>query len=267
MLEVFSFGFFQNALIAALLVSIACGLIGSLIMVNRLFSIAGGITHGAFGGIGIAFYFSLPVLLSTTLFTLILALLTAFLTQKYPSRSDNIIAVIWAFGMAFGLILVDLAPGYKSDLMTYLFGSILTVSSEDLWLMGCIDSIFIILIVCCYRQFEAISFDSQFAKLKGIPVNLFYYLLIIMMAFCIVISIRVVGLILIIALLSIPCFIAEYYTKRLGSMMCVSSLLSGIFCLVGLALSYHFNLTSGASIIIVACTGFIIFLMLSKLKH
>lgn len=256
MLELLEHDFFIHALIGAFLVSIACGIMGSLIMVNRLLSMAGGITHAAFGGIGIAFYFGIPILLSTSIFTLILAILVAYLTKKYEKRSDNIIAVIWALGMAVGIILIDLSSGYSSDLMSYLFGSILGISQYDLYLMGIIDFIFLVLIVVFYRQFEAVSFDSQFAKLKGVSTDFFHYLLVIMIAFCIVITIRTVGLILVIALLSIPCFIAEQFTKRLGSMMALSAILSMFFCLVGLLLSYFLNLSSGASIILVASLGF-----------
>lgn len=261
MLELFEFSFFQNALLASLLISIACAIVGCLIMINRLFSMAGGITHGAFGGVGLAFYFSLPVFASTLGFTLFLALIIAFLAKHYPHRSDNFIAVIWAFGMAFGLILIDLSQGYKSDLMAYLFGSILAISSEDLWLMAGVDLAFILLVLCFYRQFVAISFDQEFAQTKGIATNAFYYLLIFMIAFCIVICIRVVGLILIIALLSIPCFIAENFTKKLGSMIGLAFILSLTFCLIGLFASYIFNLSSGASIIMIACLGFVIALM------
>lgn len=267
MFEILHYSFFQNALIAALLVSVACGIIGSLVMINRLFSMAGGITHAAFGGIGIAFYFALPVLLSVGVFTLFLALIVAFLSQKYPHRSDSIIAVIWAFGMAFGLILIDLSAGYQSDVMAYLFGSILALSSEDLWLMFGVDIAFILLVVCFYRQFVAISFDKEFALLRGVNVNFFYYLLIAMIAFCIVICIRAVGLILIIALLSVPCFIAENFAKRLGTMMILSCFLSVIFCLVGLCISYVFNLSGSASIIMVACFGFLCTVFFKMIKY
>lgn len=256
MLELLSFDFFQNALLAAFLVSIACGVIGALIMVNRLFSMAGGITHGAFGGIGIAFYFSLPILLSTSIFTLFLAFLLAFLSKHYEHRSDSIIAVIWAFGMALGVVLIDLSPGYQSDLMAYLFGSILAVSKSDLLLMGCIDSGVVLFLMLFYRQFEALSFDREFSKTKGINTSFFYYLLIAMMSLCIVICIRLVGLILVMALLSIPSFIAENFTKNLGQMMILSTFLSMIFCVLGLVLSSYLNLASGACIIILACVGF-----------
>ncbi|MCX2683773.1 metal ABC transporter permease [Campylobacter sp. MIT 21-1685] len=258
MLELFSLTFFQNAIVAAVLVSIVCGIIGVLIMINRLFSMAGGITHGAFGGIGLAFYFSLPILLSTSIWTLFLAFFLAYLNKYYKNRSDNIIAVIWAFGMAFGIILIDLSPGYNTDLMAYLFGNILAVSANDLWLMGSVDVLVIALIICFYRQFEVLSFDEEFAKVKGIHTTFFHFLLIAMMAFCIVISMRLVGLILIMALLSIPSFIAENLTKKLGSMMTVSAILSAIFCMLGLIVSYSFNLASGACIIAVACLAFVI---------
>lgn len=258
MFDILEFEFFQNAIFASILVSIACGSIGSLIMINRLFSMAGGITHAAFGGIGIAFYFGLPLFFSTSVFTLFIGFLVAFLTQHKPHRSDSIIAVIWAFGMALGLILLDLTPGYKSDIMAYLFGSILAISHADLMIMILLDSTFVFLIFLFYRQFEAISFDKDFAKTKGIATIFFYYLLIAMISFCIVICIKAVGLILVIALLSIPCFIAETFTKKLGSMMILASLLSLFFCLVGLFLSYATNLTSSAMIIIVSCVGFLL---------
>lgn len=261
MVEILTFEFFQNAILASVLVSIACGIIGSLIMINRLFSMAGGITHAAFGGIGIAFYFGLPLFVSTSLFTLFIGFLVAFLTQHKPHRSDSIIAVIWAFGMALGLILLDLTPGYKSDIMAYLFGSILAISKQDLNIMLISDCIFALLILLFYRQFEAISFDRDFAQTKGVATTFFHYLLIAMIAFCIVICIKAVGLILVIALLSIPCFIAETFTKKLGSMMLVASCLSLLFCLVGLTLSYYANLTSSAMIIMVACVGFTLCLL------
>ncbi|MGI0439735.1 metal ABC transporter permease [Helicobacter himalayensis] len=256
MLEILEFSFFQNALLCAVLTSIACGIVGALAMINRLISLAGGITHGAFGGIGVAFYFGLPLLLSVSIWTLLLALFLGFIMQRYPNRSENIIAVIWAFGMAFGLILLDLTPGYKSDIMGYLFGSILAIAPSDLVLLGVCDGVFIVLILCFYRQFEALSFDFEFTKLQGVNARAFYYLFIIMIAFCIVLSIRVVGLILVIALLSIPCFIAENFTKRLGSMIFCSILLSAFFCISGLFVSYFYNLTSGASIIIIASIAF-----------
>lgn len=254
--EILHYTFFQNALAGALLVSLACGVVGSLVMINRLFSMAGGITHAAFGGLGIAFYFGTPILLSLGAWTIAVAVLVAFLSRTYPQRSDSFIAVIWAFGMALGLVLIDMSEGYQGDVMSYLFGSVLSISSEDLWLMLGADVLFIALTTLFYKQFVAISFDSEFAMLKGVAARAFYYVLVLMVSLCIVLCIRVVGLILIIALLSIPCFIAESYTKRLGAMMALSCVLSAIFCILGLILSYVLNLSGSASIILVATLGF-----------
>lgn len=258
MIELLEYNFFQNALISAILVSVSCAIVGVLMMVNRLFSIAGGITHGAFGGIGLAFYFGLPVLLSASIFTLFLALLIAFLSKNFAHRSDSFIAVIWAFGMAFGVVLIDLSDRSGADLMAYLFGSILAVDYADLWLMGALDLVAILLITCFYRQFEALSFDAEFAKTKGINTDFFHYLLIALMAFCIVICIRLVGLVLVLALLSIPSFIAESWTRKLGSMMILAGILSAFFCISGLFLSAYFDLSSGAAIIAIACVGFVL---------
>ena len=264
MLEILEFSFFQNALLAGILASLACGIIGSLMMINRLFSMAGGITHGAFGGIGIAFYFSLPIFLSTSIFTLFIAFLIAYLSKKYKNKDDNIIAVIWAFGMALGIILIDLSNKYGNDLMAYLFGGILSVSNDDLYIISFINIVFLILIFCFYRQFEAISFDEEFTRICGINTNFFYYLLIAMISFCIVICIKLIGLILVIALLSIPSFIAYCWAKKLGIMMIISSLLSACFCIIGLFVSYEFDLSAGACIILIACIGFCINLFLTR---
>lgn len=265
--EILSFAFMQNAILGAVLVSVACGIIGTLVMINRLFSMAGGITHGAFGGIGLGFYLGFggaSMFVSTAGFTLFLALLLAILSKSYPHRSDNIIAVIWAFGMAFGIILVDKSADFGGDLMSYLFGNILAISVEDLWIMAVCDAIFVISIVALYRQFEAFSFDSEFARLKGVKTGILHFVLVCEIALCVVVAMRVVGLILVLALLSIPCFIAERFAHTLGGIMILSCVLSAIFCACGLSISYAFDMSSGASIIIVACVGFVLSLVKSR---
>lgn len=256
MIEILHMGFVQNAIMAAFLVSVACGIIGSLIVINKMSFIAGGIAHGAYGGIGMAFFFSLEPLLGAGVFSLLLAVIIATITLKDINKIDSVIGAIWAFGMAIGIIFIDLTPGYNVDLMSYLFGSILTVSNYDLIFIGIVNVVCIILICIFYRQFCAISFDREFAKLRGVNVSAFYYLLVCMIAICIVATIRVVGLILIIALLTIPPFIAQSFSKKLGQLMVFSSFLSIIFCIVGLFFSFKYNLTSGASIILVASLCF-----------
>ena len=259
MAEILSLSFMQNALLAGVLVSIVCGMIGSLVVINRMTFIAGGIAHGAYGGIGLAFFFSLEPLLGAGLFSLFLALVIATITLHDKTKIDSVIGAIWAFGMAIGIIFIDLTPGYNADLMSYLFGSILAVSHSDLLFMGAIDAVFIVIIAVFYRQFVALSFDAEFTKLRGVDTTFFYYLLVCMMALCVVATIRVVGLILVIALLTIPPYIAQVFAKRLGSMMVISALFSVAFCVAGLMLSFWLNLTSGASIILVASLCFFVF--------
>ncbi|CZE46187.1 metal ABC transporter permease [Campylobacter geochelonis] len=267
MQEMMSLTFMQNAFLGGILVSVACGVVGSLVVINRMTFIAGGVAHGAYGGIGLAFYFGFAPLLGASVFSIFLALLVAFITLKDKDRFDSVIGAIWAFGMALGIILIDLTPGYNVDLMSYLFGSILAINSQTLTYIFSSDVAFILLVLLFYRQFSAISFDSEFAKLRGVNSTLFYYTLVVMMAFCVVATIQVVGLILVIALMTIPPYIAEIFSKKLGSMMFFSSLISAIFCTLGLILSYKFNLTSGASIIIVASVVFFTVVALKRFRR
>ena len=254
----------QNAIFASLLISVACGIIGSLTIINKMTFIAGGIAHGAYGGIGLAFFIGIAPMFGASIFAFILALLIAFITLKNKERIDSIIGALWAFGMALGIIFTDLTPGYNTDLMSYLFGSILIVPDNDLWFMAILDIIFITFSIILYPKICAISFDSEFARLRGINVTLLYYVMILLMAFCVVATIRVVGLILVIALLTVPPYIAEKFSSNLASMMILSTIIAAIFCLLGLALSIAFDLTSGASIILVATICFFLVEFLHK---
>jgi zinc transport system permease protein len=256
--EILSFSFMQNALVAGILVSIACGVIGSLIVINKMTFIAGGVAHGAYGGIGIAFFLGASPLLGAAGFAVAIGLLIAFISGQNRDRIDSVIGAIWAFGMAVGIIFVDLSPGYNADLMSYLFGSILAVSVEDLIFMGILDAIFIAFALLFYTQICAFCFDSEFAKLRGVNVNFLYYLMSALIALCVVSTIRVVGLILVIALLSIPPYIAEKFSPNLATMMLLSAVLSALFIICGLMLSYYFDLTSGAAIIAVATVVFFV---------
>lgn len=265
MFDILNLEFMQNALIAGVLISIACGVVGSLVVINRMGFIAGGIAHGAYGGIGIAFFFGFAPLLGASLFSLLLSIIIAFISIKNRNKIDSVIGAIWAFGMALGIIFIDLTPGYNVDLMSYLFGSILSVSKDDILFIGLLNLVFLFLVVVFYRQFIAISYDIEFAKLRGVSTNFFYYMMVIMISFCVVATIRVVGLILVIALLSIPPLIASCFAKKLGSMMVLSSIISIFFCVLGLFLSVCFNLTSGASIILLASFSFLIFALVRKI--
>ncbi|WP_281951428.1 metal ABC transporter permease [Nitrosophilus kaiyonis] len=255
---------FSNSIIAGALLSIAIGIIGSLMLINRYNYLAASIAHGSYGGIGLALYFGISILLGATLFALILALFIAFITSKYPQRKDVLIGTIWAVGMSIGIVFVDLTPGYNVDLLSFLFGDILMVPKEDLFYMGFVDIILIISIILFYNIFLAIAYDRDFLKLRGVNVEFFHYLLLILIALTVVMSIRSVGLILIIALFSIPPFIAEKFTISLKSMILLSSIISFVFIIFGLYISYIFNISATASIILTLAALFIIIFLKGK---
>ncbi|NNG01056.1 MAG: metal ABC transporter permease [Desulfobacteraceae bacterium] len=265
--EALQFEFMQNALMAGLLASVICGIMGTLIVVNRIVFLSGGIAHAAYGGIGLAFFFGWPYLVGTLGFSLVAAMIMAAVTLRARHRADTIIGVIWALGMATGIILLDLTPGYNVDLMSYLFGSILTVPSSELWIMLIMAGLITGLVGLFYKDILALSYDEEFARIRGVPVRSLYFTLIGMLAVTIVIVIQVVGLILIIALLTIPPFIMEKYAKSMFQMMAGASVLAAVFTIAGLWLSYEFDLTSGATIILVAGTGFFLSLGIDQLLN
>lgn len=264
MIEALQFEFMQHALLAGLLASVICGIMGTLVVVNRIVFLSGGIAHAAYGGIGLAFFFGWPYLPGTIGFALAAAMVMAAISIKAKHRADTIIGVIWALGMAFGIILIDLTPGYNVDLMSYLFGSILTVPGSNLLIMLVMGILITILVAFYYKDLLAMSYDEEFARIRGVPVKGLYFGLIGILAVTIVLVIQVVGLILVIALLTIPPFIVEKHAKSLLQMMVGSSLLGALFTVVGLWLSYRYDLTSGAAIIMVAGIAFMISFLIKR---
>jgi len=194
------------------------------------------------------------------------ALLIAYLTLHDRHRIDTFIGLIWAVGMAIGIILIDLTPGYNVDLMSYLFGSILAVSSGDIWFMAVLLVVILGVVTFWYRDILAVSYDSEYASLRGVNVRFFYSLILVLSALTVVIAIKVVGLILVIAMLTIPVYIAERLSRSLWGMMMLSGVIAMLFTLGGLWLSYNYDLTSGASIIMVSAGGLGLFLLGSRIR-
>jgi zinc transport system permease protein len=258
MLEALQFEFMRNALLAGVLASIACGIIGSYVVVNRTVFISGGIAHAAYGGIGLGYFLGIEPIWAAIPFSLIAAVVMGFVHQRTRQYADTLIGVLWAIGMALGIIFIDLTPGYTADLMSYLFGSILAVPRSSVIAMLFLDMLIILLFYLFYKEFQAISFDEEFAKVLNVPVEPFYFLQLGLTALTVVVTMRVVGLIMVIALLTIPAAISVQFTTKLHHMMILSSILGIVFILIGLYLSYIFNLTSGATIIMVAGASFFI---------
>ncbi|NPA88324.1 MAG: metal ABC transporter permease [Epsilonproteobacteria bacterium] len=252
----------NTSIYASILLSIAIGIIGSLIVINKATAITGSIAHGSFGGIGIGIFLGTSILLTTTIFTVILALILALITIFYRHRADSLIGVIWAVGMSIGIIFLSLAPGYNADALSYLFGNILLVENKDLLLMGIVDLILIVSILVLYNRFLAMSYDMEFLKIRGINSNLLFTYFLVLTSLTIVISVRAIGIILILALFTIPPLIAEKFTKRFYQMIILSSILAFIFMSTGIVISYFYDLSPTPIIVIIAATG--LFLSLFK---
>lgn len=265
MLEALQFEFMRNALMAGFCASIICGVIGSLIVINRLVFLSGGIAHSAYGGIGLAFFLGLPFMAGAFVFSFLSAMIMAAVSTRSKQRADTIIGVMWAVGMAVGILLIDLTPGYNVDLMSYLFGSILSVPRSDLLVMAVAGGAILLLVFYFYDDLLVMSYDEEFARVRGVPVRRLYYMLIGIVAITVVMMVQVVGLILVIALLTIPPYIAEKYTKSLLKMMLFSCLLGMIFTSGGLWVSYRFDLTSGAAIIFLAGLAFFLSFLVDRL--
>ncbi|MCD6355349.1 MAG: metal ABC transporter permease [Prolixibacteraceae bacterium] len=248
-IELFSYGFFQKAFLAAIFASISCGIIGSYIVSRRIVFISGGITHASFGGIGLAFFLGFNPLLGAALFAVLAALGIQFFTKVAEIREDSSIAIWWSLGMALGIIFVFLTPGYTPNIMSYLFGNILTVTVSELWWMFILNIVIIAFFIFFFRQILYVAFDEEFAKAAGLPVALFNYLTITLIALTVVLNIRVVGIILILSLLTIPQASANLFTKDFKKLLILSSAVAFVGTVSGLFISYFLNIPSGAAII------------------
>lgn len=249
LIQLFEYEFFRNAFSSAFLMSVSCGLIGTYIVARRMVFISGGITHASFGGVGISYYFGWPPMAGAAVFALVAAVITENLTRKKLIRNDSLIAVMWSLGMAIGIIFIYLTPGYSPNLMSFLFGSIITVTQLDLSLMLALTVTVTFIFILFYRVILFVSFDEQFARTRGIPVMLVNYMLIILVALTIVLSIRVAGIILVLSLLTIPQNTANLFTSSFGRILIWSVVIGFVGAIAGLITSYYLNIPSGATII------------------
>jgi zinc transport system permease protein len=281
-MEALQFSFMRNALATGLLVSIACGIIGTFVVIKRIVFVSGGIAHAAYGGIGLGYfvkYSILPLLIAGSAvaqdhrpgnwpllgaigFSLIAAVIMGLIQRRTRQRSDTVIGVLWAIGMAIGVVFIDLSEGYTVDLMSYLFGSILAVEQSELLIILGLDIVIVALVALFYKELLAISFDETFATVENVPVDAIYIGLLCVIALTVVMMMRVVGLIMVIAMLTIPAAIAGRFVKNMRRMMVGAIALGMLFTVIGLWLSYTWNLTSGASIILVAGAAYLISLTL-----
>lgn len=251
--------FLQYALLTGLLASVACGVIGSYVVTRRITYIAGGIAHSVLAGMGAARYCEtvynwkwLHPLYGAVVAALVAAIIIGLVSLRARQREDTVIGAVWAIGMAVGILFIFKTPGYNEDLMSYLFGSILMVSANDLWLIAGLDALVVTVVLIFYRQFLAVCFDEEFARLRGIRVEFYYLMLLCLIALTVVLLVTVVGIVMVIALLTLPAAAAGKFSKKLWHMMLLSTVFTMIITSTGLMLSYGPDLPAGATTIVLA---------------
>lgn len=255
-MNILEYTFFQNALAGAFLASILCGFIGSYIVTRRLVFISGGITHASFGGIGLGVMTGINPILSAMLFAILSAFGVQWVSNHKDIRNDSAIAMFWTLGMSVGIICCFLTPGFMPDLPSFLFGSILTIGTSDLWLLGVLTVCVGLLFTMFLRPIQSVAFDRTFALSQHLPVTLIEYTMMALIAMTIVATLKMVGIVLAISLLTIPQMTANLFTYNYKHLILLSIFLGWIDCLIGLYASYLYNVPSGATIIFVSILTF-----------
>lgn len=257
--------FLQFALLAGLLASVAGGVVGAYVVARRISYMAGAVSHCVLGGIGAARYLQvtrdwpwLSPMYGAVAAALISAIIIGVISLRAKQREDTVIGALWAIGMAIGVLFVSITPGYSGDLNTWLFGNILMASSADLRLIAGLDVVVIVLSIGFYNRFMAVCFDAEFAALRGLRVQFWFLLLLCLAALTIVALVKVVGIVLAIALLTLPVAIANTFTGVLWRIMLLGACFSALFTTIGLGLSYTTNLPTGAMIVLVAGAAYLL---------
>lgn len=259
--------FLQNAVLGSLLASLACGIIGSYVVVRKIGYMAGGIAHAVLGGMGAAYFLGKNPVGGAIVAALIAALIIGWISLHWRHEEDIMISALWAVGMAIGVLFISKTPGYNVDLMSYLFGNILMIPRQSLVLIAFLDAGIVAITILFFKQFLAVSFDEEFARLRGVHVDFFSLLLLCLVAVTVVILIQVVGLIMVIALLTLPAAIAGHFSRTLGRMMVLAVILGAFFTIGGLAVSYQPDLPAGATIILFAGLVYLISIAVKILRH
>ncbi len=265
-----SIPFVRNALIGSVLAAFLFGILGSLVTVRRIAGLAGAISHTVLGGVGLALFLAsrgapkwVSPMLGALVFAILAALLISIVSLKAKQREDTVINALWAIGMSLGVVFLAKTPGYV-DPMSYLFGNILLVTEQDLFLLAVLDLVVLLLVGRYYRHIEAASFDEEFAATKGVPVTALYLVLLLVIAIAIVLLQTFVGIVMVIAMLTLPAGTAGYFSRNLAGMMVNATLLSLAFSVGGLVVSWHFDLPAGAVIVLLSGA---VFIALSARNH
>lgn len=244
----FDYQFLRNAVLAGVFASVVCGMIGVVIIEKKLIMMSGGIAHTSYGGVGLGYLLGFEPIIGAFVFSVCAALGIGCIKRRGGANSDVVIGLFWSLGMALGILFTALMPGYPPDLSSYLFGNILSVTRLDLYLTVCLTAIVVLAVVILFNNWKAYLFDEEFASIKGIHTAFLEYLLLVLIAMTVVVLIRVVGIILVLALLTAPAAMASVLTSNLKRRMLYAALLGNFFCFAGLWISYEFNIASGSVI-------------------
>lgn len=256
--DLIHYGYLTNATLAALLSGITCGLVGSYIVCRRLVFLAGGITHASFGGLGLALYLGSNPILGAMLFAVLSALGIEWAGERGRIREDSAIGIIWSIGMAIGALALYLTPGYTSgDLSAYLFGSIVTVTSGDIWALALLTLVMLVGAGLWLRPIMYVAFDRSFAASRGIAVRWINYLMAVVMALTIVLSIRIMGIVLLISLVTMPVVIANSLCRSFDRIAWFAPMIAVAGNLIGLVLSYEWEVPPSVTIIFTLTVGLI----------
>lgn len=258
MFEYLEYAFFRQAIVGVVLISICAAIIGTYIISRRMVAISGGITHACFGGLGLGYYLGINPVFTAAVFAVASALGVDWLSARLRVREDSAIAVIWALGMALGVLFVFLTPGYVPELNSFLFGNILTVSSADLLAFGAYALVLAAFFGCQYRNIIATAFDRDFAAVIGLPVRTITIVMTVLTAVCIVLTIRLVGIMLLMSMLSLPIITAEIFTHRFGKVMLLAAIISLLSSLAGLFLSTVIDVPCSALIVLTMVSVFVV---------
>ncbi|MDN5359500.1 MAG: zinc transport system permease protein [Thermotogaceae bacterium] len=263
---ILNYQFMQNALLTAIMASVVCGIIGTIVVEKKLVMMSGGIAHTAFGGIGLGYWLGFEPILGALIFSAGSSLLITSIKRKTNTNTDTMIGILWSTGMALGILFIYLSPGYPPDMASYLFGDILTVTRFDLYVILGLVLFTVLVIVAFFSKWLSYLFDDEFSFVIGMNTRFMDYFMFLLIALSIVVLIRVVGIILVIALLTTPTAIAKRFTFDLKRLMILSSLIGMGISLTGLWLSFYLNIPSGAMIILLLAASFFLSTLLKKEK-
>lgn len=255
---IINYEFMQNAVISAIVASIVCGIIGTIIIEKKVVMLSGGIAHASFGGIGLGYMLGFEPILGGLLFALISAISIVTIKRRTNTTPDALVGILWSLGMALGILFISLTPGYPPNMTTYLFGDILTVSRDNVYIIVILSLIIIISIVAFFNYVKGYLFDERYMKAYGLNIGFIEYFLFILIALSVVILIKVVGIILVITLLTVPASIVKMFSNNFNVNIILSMIVGAILCLFGLTVSYYLNIPSGATIIVFGSSLYLI---------